>query len=145
MSGPESNWQDWVRKAENDLLNIRNNLATKEVPWDTVCFHAQQVAEKMLKGFLLFHGIDPKRTHDLVRLLRECVEQDAALNELRASCLLLNPYSVDARCPEPSPAPDELYAPREPEGRTAAEAAKRVFTTILGHLPARRREGEGGE
>lgn len=40
----------WFHKAENDLQNIRNNLAAKEVPMDTVCFHAQQAIEKVLKG-----------------------------------------------------------------------------------------------
>jgi HEPN domain-containing protein len=39
----------WSRKADNDLRNIANNLrgATddSEIPWDTLCFHAQQAAE----------------------------------------------------------------------------------------------------
>jgi HEPN domain-containing protein len=35
----------WVEKAEHDLLNIDNNLTASKVPWDTVCFHAQQGAE----------------------------------------------------------------------------------------------------
>ncbi|HET8761618.1 MAG TPA: HigA family addiction module antitoxin [Nitrospiria bacterium] len=39
MSAPESNFAAWVRKAEHDLLNIQNNLASSDVPWDTVCFH----------------------------------------------------------------------------------------------------------
>ena len=43
----------WVAKAERDLLNIANNVAADETPWDTVCFHAQQAAEKLLKGFLM--------------------------------------------------------------------------------------------
>lgn len=51
MSGPKSNVSAWLRKAEHDLLNIENNLASKEIPWDTVCFHAQQAAEKILKAF----------------------------------------------------------------------------------------------
>ena len=32
----------WLNKAENDLLNVDNNLAAQEVPCDTVCFHCQQ-------------------------------------------------------------------------------------------------------
>ncbi len=36
-----------IAKAENDLLNIRNNLSAEQVPWDTVCFHAQQAAERV--------------------------------------------------------------------------------------------------
>ncbi len=43
----------WVLKAEHDLLNIKNNLAAPEVPWDTVCFHAQQCSEKYLKALLV--------------------------------------------------------------------------------------------
>ena len=41
--------QAWVSKAENDLLNVQNNLQAQKVPWDTVCFHCQQAAEKYLE------------------------------------------------------------------------------------------------
>ena len=53
MSGRESNYASWLAKAEHDLLNIRNNLSAVQVPWDTVCFHAQQAAEKCLKALLI--------------------------------------------------------------------------------------------
>ena len=56
MSAPETNYKAWLVKAENDLLNIENNLAAAQVPWDTVSFHAQQAAEKLLKAFLVYHG-----------------------------------------------------------------------------------------
>lgn len=32
MSANESNWPAWVRKADEDLLNIRNNLAAHDIP-----------------------------------------------------------------------------------------------------------------
>ena len=35
----------WVEKAEQDLLTIDNNVASSEVPWDSVSFHAQQCVE----------------------------------------------------------------------------------------------------
>ena len=44
MYNPDDPWA-WVAKAENDLLNIRNNLGCERIPWDTICFHAQQAAE----------------------------------------------------------------------------------------------------
>lgn len=69
MSSPESNFSAWLRKADHDLLNIQNNLAAKDIPWDTVCFHAQQAAEKVLKAFLVARGHDLSKTHDLVALL----------------------------------------------------------------------------
>ena len=43
----------WVAKARNDLLNADNNLAASNVPADTVCFHCQQAAEKLLRLFCL--------------------------------------------------------------------------------------------
>lgn len=128
MNAPESNWGAWVRKAEHDLLNVRNNLAAPEVPWDTVCFHAQQAAEKMLKALLVFHGVQPWRTHDLVALAAECAERDPRAAELRAACLLLNPYSVETRYP------DFLSEPDESEGRAAVEAAEHVRAMVLAML-----------
>ena len=74
MNEPERDYRAWITKAENDLLNIRNNLAAERVPWDTVCFHAQQVAEKLLKALLVYHGRSPLRAHDLVALLIECAQ-----------------------------------------------------------------------
>jgi HEPN domain-containing protein len=73
MNGPRSNCAAWLAKAENDLLNIENNLSARRVPWDTICFHAQQAAEKLLKGFLVSHGRELIRTHDLIALLSACV------------------------------------------------------------------------
>jgi HEPN domain-containing protein len=58
----------WVSKAENDLLNIENNLAANDIPWDTVCFHAQQGGEKYLKALLVFQRIDFPKIHDLTEL-----------------------------------------------------------------------------
>jgi HEPN domain-containing protein len=42
----------WFKKAENDLINAEHTMTMAEPPTDTVCFHAQQCAEKYLKGFL---------------------------------------------------------------------------------------------
>jgi len=124
-------WRAWVRKAQHGLPNVRNNLTAEEVPWDTVCFHAQQAAEKMLKAFLVFRGVEPERTHDLVALLQKCVAQDAGVDELRASSLLLNPYSIGARYPSPTLVLEE---PDESEGKTALEAAERVFSAVIARL-----------
>ena len=44
--------RQWVAKAMSDLLNADNNLVATRVPFDTICFHCQQAAEKLLKAFL---------------------------------------------------------------------------------------------
>lgn len=39
MSAPDPS-AAWIDKADNDILNVENNLASNRIPWDTVCFHA---------------------------------------------------------------------------------------------------------
>lgn len=59
--------REWVVKAENDLLNATHTLKLgRRCPTDTVCFHAQQCAEKYLKAVLVHRGIEVPKTHDLV-------------------------------------------------------------------------------
>lgn len=129
MSSPESNFSAWLRKADHDLLNIQNNLAAKDIPWDTVCFHAQQAAEKVLKAFLVVRGRDLPKTHDLVALLTLCVECDADLAALESDCRKLTVYGVAARYP------DDLFEPDEADGRDVVTAAHRIHTKILSLLP----------
>lgn len=60
---------EWIAKAENDLLNATHTLTLgSRCPTDTVCFHAQQCAEKYLKALLSFRGSDFAKTHDLEAL-----------------------------------------------------------------------------
>ena len=128
MKPTESNWRSWVAKAENDLLCIRNNLAAEQVPWDVVCYHAQQAAEKMLKAFLASRGCAPRKTHDLIALLGECVERESELVSLSEACETLNVFSVDVRYPT------DIYEPDEAEARKAHEAAEHLHGAVLRRL-----------
>ncbi len=112
MNSAESNFPAWLRKADHDLLNIENNLAAKEIPWDTICFHAQQVVERVLKAFLVYHGSDLSKTHDLIALLAKCVEHENTLAPLETDCRKLTSYGVAARYP------DDLFEPSEEEVAT---------------------------
>jgi hypothetical protein len=73
MSGREQTdavIREWTQKAENDLKNAVNTLGMVEgCPTDTVCFHAQQCAEKYIKSFLAFRQIEFPKTHDIEELL----------------------------------------------------------------------------
>lgn len=129
MSVPESNYRAWLAKAENDLLNIENNLATSRVPWDTVCFHTQQAGEKLLKAFLIFHGRPVVRTPDLVALPAPCVEVEPALASREHDCRRLSYYATASRYP------DDLYEPTEADGREMVAATRRVRDCILACLP----------
>lgn len=129
MSSAESNFSAWLRKADHDLLNIENNLAAKDIPWDTVCFHAQQVAEKVLKAFLAYHGCGLSKTHDLIALLAQCVTVDRTLSDLESDCRTLTSYGVAARYP------DDLFEPAETDGRELVSIMRRLRARILALLP----------
>ena len=129
MNSAESNFLAWLRKADHDLLNIENNLAAKEIPWDTICFHAQQAVEKVLKAFLVHQGSGLSKTPDLVALLAQCVAHDANLSALETDCRKLTSYGVAARYP------DDLFEPCEVDGRDVVAAAYRVREKILLLLP----------
>lgn len=44
---------DWLARADEDLRSAEL-LLQKDGPPNAICFHAQQAAEKLLKGFLAF-------------------------------------------------------------------------------------------
>ncbi|MFZ0963000.1 MAG: HEPN domain-containing protein [Terriglobia bacterium] len=51
----------WLRKAASDFVSIDATIAAGSL--DAACFHAQQAAEKYLKGFLAFHDKPFPYTH----------------------------------------------------------------------------------
>lgn len=122
---PASNYRDWIRSAEDDLLTIDGVMAAGRVPWDIVCYHSQQAGEKLLKAFLVYHGHTPQRTHDL---RTSCLEADPEVGVSVEDCDLLSDYAVTARYPEDIP-------PSEDEARAAVAAARRIRAGILSRLP----------
>jgi HEPN domain-containing protein len=125
MSEPDPLISAWIRKAEHDVLNIENNLAAQEIPWDTICFHAQQAAEKLLKVFLIAQGQEVQRTHDLVAILSECVKITSTLSLLEADCRKLTYFAVSGRYP------DDIFEPDEQDGRDMVEALHRLRSALL--------------
>jgi len=107
----------WLNKAENDLLNVDNNLAAQEVPCDTVCFHCQQAVEKILKAFLVAHDKSYPITHDLLLILEHILSINPQAEILRPTLAMLNPYSVAVRYPDTDFVPALIDAQ---EARSAA-------------------------
>ncbi|MFQ5846629.1 MAG: HEPN domain-containing protein [Candidatus Methylomirabilales bacterium] len=57
--------RQWVEKAEEDLTTAEHTLTLRaRCPLGTVCFHAQQCAEKYLKGLLTLLAVPFPRTHE---------------------------------------------------------------------------------
>lgn len=119
--------RQWIEMAKHDLLNIDNNLAAQQIPGDTVCFHAQQCAEKYLKALLISKGVEVPRTHDL-RLLLQRIPSGVSLGVDIAKTLQLNRYTIEARYPG-----DWEPITRE-EGERAVALARQVRDAVNRHL-----------
>ncbi len=96
---PPGSPQDWLRHAESDLVLANLALEREEVLTEMVCFHAQQAAEKALKGLLLARGQRFPRVHDLEQLLEIAREGRIDLPEWADELLELTPYAAETRYP----------------------------------------------
>ena len=120
----------WLVKAGNDLKTAEHTLTLSDpdCPLDTVCFHAQQCAEKSLKAFLASKGIPFEKTHDLGQLLYQCRFDSGLIRDLKGLDEMTH-YAVDVR-----------YADVPPEQITRSEAvlsvalARRAYETVRHQL-----------
>ena len=128
MSGPETNCRAWLAKAENDLLNIENNLSAARIPWDTICFHAQQAAEKALKAVLIANGIPFGKVHNLKTLL-DLLPQDTALPPKVQDAASLTDYAVSRRYP------GDFEPITRNEAKKAVKIAREIRNEIRDKLP----------
>ena len=90
----------WLRKAASDLVSIDATIAVGSL--DAACFHAQQAAEKYLKGFLAFHDRPFPYTHNLGDLTELCAGVDGSFHSLTPMASELTPYAVRLRYDNPS-------------------------------------------
>jgi HEPN domain-containing protein len=90
---------EWVAKAENDLNTAAHTLKLGRVcPTGTVCFHAQQCAEKYLKAYLVSRAVPFPKTPEiegLVSLMPDEARPSLSVEEQS----LLTEYAVGSRYP----------------------------------------------
>jgi HEPN domain-containing protein len=91
MDKDSKNYHDWLLKAKNDLRAAEAILGYYEQPpTDTICYHCHQVAEKSLKGYLVYQEVSFTKIHDLITLLSLCLSQDKTIEILRSELKVLN-------------------------------------------------------
>lgn len=121
-------FEEWQRHATDDERIVELALREKGPP-NPICFLAQQIAEKYLKGFLAYHKRPPEKVHALDRLLEQCEDVDRSFSVLRDEAVRLSAYYTAARYPGDIPE----FSPEE--CRQAYEAARRIKNFVLGKLP----------
>ena len=117
----------WFLKADSDLHTAQRML-TGEGPYDTACFHAQQVAEKYLKGLLAFMEQPIPRTHNLEELQQLCIPLVPALQLTGVDLVELTPYAVQLRY-------DFEFWPDRETTEQALHIAERVRAAVLAAVP----------
>jgi HEPN domain-containing protein len=103
---------------------------THEEPFtDMAVYYCQQAAEKALKGFLFWHDVPSRKTHNLVELLDQCVVLDETLTAFSETAQRLTPFAAEFRYPG-----DVLEPPMEDAQEAFARAAT-VLDAIMERLP----------
>ncbi len=129
MKGKNDIVKTWIKKAENDLITAKHSINIKpKPPFDTICFHAQQCAEKYIKAFLTFHNVEFKKTHDLGEFILLASIIDESFSEIVDIGEKLTDYAVDIRYPM------LLEEPAMDEAKEAVEMAEKIKEFVLKKL-----------
>ena len=91
---------EWVEKAEEDYQTVQQLFTLSHMDFaTTVCFHAQQCAEKYLKALIVQFKIEPPWIHTLETLLELVVTKIPTLENQRIILAELTPYATEYRYP----------------------------------------------
>lgn len=91
---------EWIDKDEGDFHSMERECRARKNPnYDAACFHAQQCAEKYLKGRLIDAGISFPKTHDLVLLLDLVLPAEPLWEVHRDHLSFLSGFGVEFRYP----------------------------------------------
>jgi HEPN domain-containing protein len=128
--------EQWMEIADSDL-SAANHLAGNmhPAPYEIVCFHCQQAAEKYLKWFLVLHDREPPRIHDLEELEKLCESIVPRFSVLLDKCSYLTVYGVLSRYPS------EMQLEKEDMYR-ALEYAKFIREFIRAQVPEQFETGD---
>jgi HEPN domain-containing protein len=116
---------EWFVKAQDDARTIQAIIKEKASP-DTACFHAQQMAEKYFKGYLISKGQEVPKVHDLKYLVKLCGKFESNFTELQSDSALLSIYYIGTRYPGDIP---EGFT--WDEAKEAFEAATKIQDFVM--------------
>ena len=120
----------WLAYAESDLA-VAGGVDRPGVLTETLCFHAQQAAERAIKAVLVAGGAEPPRTHDLEMLLA-AVPVDLSIGFDRLSVTALTAHAVASRYPgDDEPVQADEYATALATAATVVAWARDIVSALL--------------
>ena len=113
--------QEWLQKADEDL-EFAASIIEDSPFFAQICFHFQQAAEKYLKTIVVADDLEFQKIHDLVTLLKICLDRRPELIRLMPECILLSRFYIDTRYPVHWPT--DYTKDKAFEAKAAAEAIR---------------------
>lgn len=99
MNKHEELVEEWIKKALDDEAYARILLQERDLAAWGVGVHLHQMAEKLLKAFLVASGKKFPKIHHLGRLLSLCAEVEPDFNDFQDAAPKLNSYYLTERYP----------------------------------------------
>lgn len=93
------NYLQWFQKGNEDELSMDALVRDRLGHPNTVCFLAQQLAEKYMKGLLIFYGIPFAKVHDLLQLETLILTKNKTVTSLHEDLVFLNGFYIETRYP----------------------------------------------
>jgi HEPN domain-containing protein len=91
--------KNWLIKAIHDLAVSKKLKTDEEQYLDVAIYHCQQAAEKAIKRFLVLHGKEFPKTHDLRFLVQLAVSVNSEFVKYEDAADVLTPYATEFRYP----------------------------------------------
>lgn len=120
--------REWFERAEHDFITAKISMNQKGYP-EVILFLFHQAIEKYLKGYLIWHGWELKKIHDIETLLTEIIEFDKDFKKYLDFGRRLTAYYYEERYP-PGPIPE---IPKE-EIEDLFENTKEIMESIKGKV-----------
>lgn len=91
-------FREWARYGDEDFEMARLALE-EDGPPNQICFHAQQAAEKYLKGATVLFGGNFEKSHQLRYLLEICCQFDESFEGGKEDAIFLTQFYIETRYP----------------------------------------------
>lgn len=118
---------EWIDKANKDLSIAQEDIKKPERS-EYVAFNCQQAVEKYLKAYIIANNLDFRKTHDLVALLKICVQKDKTFSNFKALVEDLNPLYLETRYPE------FIYLITQERVKKALATAQKIAQFVISKL-----------
>ncbi|MDR1324399.1 MAG: HEPN domain-containing protein [Candidatus Margulisbacteria bacterium] len=118
----------WREFAEMDLNAAEHLLNTmRPAPYEIICYHCQQSAEKYLKGYLILcTKAEQPHIHDLAVLCKLCEKINPLFSQIMDICSELTEYGIQPKYPL------EMYVEKA-DALNAIQDAKNLRNFLQNH------------